>query len=70
MTCCSEGNNAPLTGENFVGGVGNDFIDGRGGFDRAVYSIDAAVAAGISVNLAAGIVTRRCADRHRYAAVG
>src|SRR5882672_4249429 len=50
-------NNAPQTGENFVGGVGNDTIDGRGGFDRAIYSTDAAVAAGISVNLAAGIVT-------------
>jgi Ca2+-binding RTX toxin-like protein len=50
-------NNAPLTAENFVGGVGNDTIDGRGGFDRAVYSLDDAVAAGISVNLAAGIVT-------------
>ncbi len=49
-------NNAPLTAENFVGGVGNDTIDGRGGFDRAVYSLDDAVAAGISVNLAAGIV--------------
>jgi Ca2+-binding RTX toxin-like protein len=49
--------NAPQTAENFVGGVGNDTIDGRGGFDRAVYSIDAAVAAGINVNLADGIVT-------------
>jgi Ca2+-binding RTX toxin-like protein len=49
--------NAPLTAENFVGGVGNDTIDGRGGFDRAIYSNDAAVAAGISVDLAAGIVT-------------
>src|SRR5215510_3498645 len=50
-------NNGPFTAENFVGGVGNDTIDGRGGFDRAVYSVDAAVTAGISVNLAAGIVT-------------
>jgi Ca2+-binding RTX toxin-like protein len=50
-------NNAPLTAENFVGGVGNDTIDGRGGFDRAVYSLDDAVAAGISVNLAAGVVS-------------
>jgi Ca2+-binding RTX toxin-like protein len=50
-------NNAPFSAENFVGGVGNDTIDGRGGFDRAVYSVDDAVAAGISVNLAAGIVT-------------
>jgi Ca2+-binding RTX toxin-like protein len=49
--------NAPGSAENFTGGVGNDTIDGRGGFDRAIYSSDAAVAAGISVNLAAGIVT-------------
>jgi Ca2+-binding RTX toxin-like protein len=49
--------NTAGTTENFVGGVGNDTIDGRGGLDRAIYSADAAVAAGISVNLAAGIVT-------------
>jgi Ca2+-binding RTX toxin-like protein len=50
-------NNAPQTAENFIGGVGNDTINGRGGFDRAIYSNDAAVAAGINVNLAAGTVT-------------
>jgi hypothetical protein len=50
-------NNAPFSSENFVGGVGNDTIDGRGGFDRAIYSNDAAVTAGINVNLAAGTVT-------------
>jgi Ca2+-binding RTX toxin-like protein len=50
-------NNAPFSAENFVGGVGNDTINGRGGFDRAIYSSDAAVAAGINVNLAAGTVT-------------
>src|SRR5262249_55033330 len=49
------GSNAQ-TAENFIGGVGNDFIDGRGGLDRAVYATDA-ITAGISVNLAAGIVT-------------
>jgi Ca2+-binding RTX toxin-like protein len=50
-------NNASSTSENFAGGGGSDTIDGRGGFDRAVYNLDAAVTAGISVNLAAGIVT-------------
>src|SRR5262249_16235345 len=50
-------NNAPQTFENFIGGVGNDLIDGRGGFDRAIYSADAAVASGITVDLADGIVT-------------
>jgi Ca2+-binding RTX toxin-like protein len=50
-------NNAAFTAENFVGGGGNDTINGRGGFDRAIYSGDAAVTAGINVNLAAGIVS-------------
>src|SRR5262245_1975705 len=54
---CLFGSNNSLTGENFVGGGGNDTINGRGGFDRAVYNLDAAVTAGITVNLAAGIVT-------------
>jgi Ca2+-binding RTX toxin-like protein len=49
--------NAPFTTENFIGGEGNDTINGRGGFDRAVYNLDPAITAGISVHLAAGIVT-------------
>src|SRR5262245_5475457 len=48
--------NETFTFENFEGRGGNDVIDGRGGFDRAVYSNDAAVAAGIIVSLAAGRV--------------
>ena len=48
--------NAPATAENFTGGAGNDTIDGRGGFDRAIYNTDPATAAGISVDLAAGMV--------------
>jgi Ca2+-binding RTX toxin-like protein len=50
-------NNAPQTAENFIGGMGNDLIDGRGGFDRAIYNNDAAITAGITVDLADGIVT-------------
>ena len=44
--------------ENFLGGYGDDFIDGRGGFDRAVYStsVDDSVTSGITVDLAAGTV--------------
>ena len=44
--------------ENFLGGYGDDLIDGRGGFDRAVYntSADDAVTGGITVNLANGTV--------------
>ena len=48
-----------LTGvEVFQGGGGNDFIDGRGGFDRVLYEfrIDDNVTAGITVSLATGTV--------------
>ncbi|MBX9778507.1 MAG: hypothetical protein K2Y71_29385, partial [Xanthobacteraceae bacterium] len=41
--------NASQTVEQFDGRAGNDTIDGRGGFDQAVYNNDTAVAAGISV---------------------
>ncbi|MCK1698913.1 VCBS domain-containing protein [Bradyrhizobium sp. 144] len=49
-------NNGPGTYESYEGRAGNDLIDGRGGYDIAVYSNDAATTAGIIVNLAAGIV--------------
>ena len=44
--------------EVFEGRGGNDFIDGRGGFDRAIYEFrtDDNVTGGITVNLAAGTV--------------
>src|SRR6185437_11289102 len=44
--------------EVFEGRAGNDLIDGRGGFDRAIYEfrIGSNVTAGITVNLAAGTV--------------
>jgi VCBS repeat-containing protein len=45
------------TYEQFDGRGGNDLIDGRGGYDLLVYNLDAATTSGISVNLAAGIVT-------------
>ena len=41
----------------FAGFAGNDLIDGRGGFDRADYNVDATTLSGITVNLAAGTVT-------------
>ena len=47
------GSDNPGNAENFEGRGGNDTIDGRGGFDRAVYGNEDA---GITVNLAAGIV--------------
>ncbi len=50
-------NNGFGTAEVFAGFAGNDTINGRGGFDRADYNNDPAVAAGINVNVAAGIVT-------------
>ena len=49
-------NNASLTLETFDGGAGNDTIDGRGGFDQAVYNADNGTASGISVDMAAGTV--------------
>ena len=47
------------TFENFDGRGGNDFIDGRGGFDRAVYFFDAPSAGGVNgiqINLGEGTV--------------
>ncbi|MBR0950712.1 VCBS domain-containing protein [Bradyrhizobium canariense] len=49
-------NNGTGTFESYEGRAGNDLIDGRGGYDIAVYSNDAATTAGITVNLAAGTV--------------
>ena len=49
--------NAPGTVEVFEGRAGNDTINGRGGFDRADYALDAAAVGGINVQLAAGTVT-------------
>jgi Ca2+-binding RTX toxin-like protein len=49
-------NNDPGTTEKFEGRGGDDYIDGRGGFDLAIYNHDPATASGIHVNLAAGIV--------------
>jgi len=43
--------------EIFDGRGGNDLFNGRGGFDAAIYNNDAAVTSGISVDMAAGIVT-------------
>lgn len=49
--------NGPGTVEVFEGRAGNDFIDGRTGFDRADYALDPAAAGGIDVQLALGTVT-------------
>ncbi|MEZ0054835.1 VCBS repeat-containing protein [Bradyrhizobium elkanii] len=49
--------NVFATAEVFAGFAGNDLIDGRGGFDRADYNVDATTTSGITVNLAAGTVT-------------
>ncbi|TQF32037.1 VCBS domain-containing protein [Bradyrhizobium sp. UNPA324] len=49
--------NGPGTVEIFEGRAGNDFIDGRAGFDRADYALDPAAVGGINVQLASGIVT-------------
>lgn len=49
--------------ELFEGRGGDDFIDGRGGIDRASYELDP-TAAGITVNLAAGTVDGDTAIGH------
>ncbi|WP_276017372.1 VCBS domain-containing protein [Bradyrhizobium sp. C-145] len=50
-------NNPMFTAEVYSGLAGNDYIDGRGGYDRVDYNVDPTTATGITVNLAAGIVT-------------
>ena len=50
-------NVAAGTFELFEGRAGDDFIDGRGGYDRADYASDPATTSGIVVHLAAGTVT-------------
>lgn len=42
--------------ESFDGRAGNDFIDGRLGFDRADYAFNGPASVGLTVNLAAGTV--------------
>ena len=44
------GSNNARHAENSTGGGGNDFIDGRGGFDRAIYNSDGNITSGISVD--------------------
>ena len=68
--------NDTLSGSNNVSGTqqlegrgGDDFLDGRGGFDLARYDNDIIVGAnGVSVDLAAGIVTG--VDATATAAIG
>jgi hypothetical protein len=43
--------------EQFLGLAGDDYIDGRGGFDFAQYSNLTNVTGGVSINMAAGTVT-------------
>ena len=45
------------TYEQYEGRAGDDLIDGRGGYDFAVYNNDPTTTSGITVNLAAGTVT-------------
>ena len=49
-------NNPSGSAEQLEGRGGNDFLDGRGGFDVAIYHIDQSVGSGIDVNMAAGTV--------------
>ena len=49
--------NADFTYEVFEGRGGDDYIDGRGGYDIVTYNNDPSTTSGITVNLAAGTVT-------------
>ncbi|WP_312009959.1 Ig-like domain-containing protein [Bradyrhizobium sp. CIR3A] len=49
-------NNPNNTSEEFAGRGGNDFIDGKTGFDRAFYNNDGS-ASGIQIDMASGVVT-------------
>jgi Ca2+-binding RTX toxin-like protein len=54
------GSNSASHGDVFFGGAGNDFIDGRVGYDFVGYYANfnpASITSGITVNLAAGTVT-------------
>ena len=50
-------NNPNGTFEQYDGRAGNDLINGRGGYDFAVYNNDPTTTSGITVHLAAGTVT-------------
>ncbi|MBR1212046.1 VCBS domain-containing protein [Bradyrhizobium sp. JYMT SZCCT0180] len=45
------------TYETYEGRAGDDFIDGRGGYDQVTYNNDVATTSGIVIRLAAGTVT-------------
>ncbi len=49
--------NANFTYETYEGRGGDDFIDGRGGYDQVTYNNDPTTTSGIIVHLAAGTVT-------------
>ena len=62
------GTNAAAFSEVFDGWTGNDYIDGRGGFDTVQYNNNGLTASGITVDMAAGTVVGRFDGRHRHAA--
>ena len=51
------GSNSTAITETYVGVGGDDFIDGRGGFDQVNYLAAVLTSGAINVQLAAGIVT-------------
>ena len=48
----TNGDNAFATYETFEGRAGNDFVDGRGGYDQVTYNNDLTTTTGIVVHLA------------------
>lgn len=60
----SGSDNSSGPNERFEGRAGDDFLDGRGGFDQAVYYIDQSVTSGIDVDMLAGTVDGDSAVGH------
>ena len=56
MTRITGSNNPNNTTEEFAGRAGNDFIDGKGGFDRAFYNNDGSATSGVHIDMASGVV--------------
>jgi len=51
------GSNSTATTETFYGGAGNDFIDGRGGFDLVTYNNSYFATGAVTVDMGAGTAT-------------
>ena len=67
----ADGQQQPRQSSSSSAARGDDFINGRGGFDRANYSsfVDDTVTGGVTINMAVGHRDRRRLGRHRHVAL-